>query len=126
EMQEVKSIIKQLDVRRAQILIEAAIVEVSDEKGLDLGFQWAGGNADTGYAGSNFSNAGVSVNEIVKGVLGDSPPELKDGISIGGGEVDSKGNLRWGGFLQALSTESNVNLLSTPSILTLDNQEASI
>lgn len=125
-MQEVKSIVKQLDVRRAQILIEAAIVEVGGEKGLDLGFQWAGGNSQHGYGGTSFSNVGMSVNDVVRSVLGNSPPEIGDGATIGGGELDSRGNLRWGGFLQALSTETDVNLLSTPSILTLDNQEASI
>lgn len=125
-MQEIKSIIRQLDVRRAQILIEAAIVEVGGDKGLDLGFQWAGGNNNTGYGGTNFSNVGLSVNDVIRGVLGGVPPALGDGATIGGGEVDSRGNLRWGGFLQALSTETDVNLLSTPSILTLDNQEASI
>lgn len=125
-MQEVKSIIRQLDVRRAQILIEAAIVEVGGDKGLDLGFQWAGGNSNSGYGGTNFSNVGLSVNDVIRGVLGGTPPALGDGATIGGGEVDRRGNLRWGGFLQALSTETDVNLLSTPSILTLDNQEASI
>lgn len=125
-MQEVKSIVRQLDVRRAQILIEAAIVEVGGDKGLDLGFQWAGGNSRNGYGGTNFSNVGMSVNDVVRGVLGNSAPQIGDGATIGGGEMDSRGNLRWGGFLQALSSESDVNLLSTPSILTLDNQEASI
>src|SRR5699024_11133994 len=125
-MQEVKSIVRQLDVRRAQILIEAAIVEVGGDKGLDLGFQWAGGNSRNGYGGTNFSNVGMSVNDVVRGVLGNSAPQIGDGATIGGGEIDSRGNLRWGGFLQALSSESDVNLLSTPSILTLDNQEASI
>lgn len=125
-MQEVKSIVRQLDVRRAQILIEAAIVEVGGDKGLDLGFQWAGGNNRNGYGGTNFSNVGMSVNDVVRGVLGNSAPQIADGATIGGGETDSRGNLRWGGFLQALSSETDVNLLSTPSILTLDNQEASI
>lgn len=125
-MQEAKSIVRQLDVRRPQILIEAAIVEVGGDKGLDLGFQWAGGNSQNGYGGTNFSNVGLSVNDVVGGVLGNSAPRIGDGATIGGGELDSRGNLRWGGFLQALSSESDVNLLSTPSILTLDNQEASI
>src|SRR5699024_2394579 len=126
EMAEIKSIINQLDLRRAQILIEAAIVEVGGDLGLDLGFQWAAGSANSGYGGTSFSNAGISTGDVIAGVLGNVPPNISDGALIGGGELDRRGNLRWGGFLQALSSTTNVNLLSTPSILTLDNQEASI
>lgn len=126
EMAEIKSIINQLDLRRAQILIEAAIVEVGGDLGLDLGFQWAAGSANSGYGGTSFSNAGISTGDVIASVLGNVPPSISDGALIGGGELDRRGNLRWGGFLQALSSTTNVNLLSTPSILTLDNQEASI
>src|SRR5699024_4757457 len=126
EMTEIKSIINQLDLRRAQILIEAAIVVVGGDKGLDLRFCWTAGRADSAYGGTNFTNVGLSTGDIVSSVLGNVPPQIGSGAVVGGGELDRKGNLRWGGFLQALSSTSNVNLLSTPSILTLDNQEASI
>jgi general secretion pathway protein D len=126
-MNELRSVIAQLDVRRAQILIEAAIVEVGGDDGLNLGFQWAAGDTERGVGGINFSNFGVSLNDIATGVITGQPTTgLGDGISVGGGELDSNGRLRWGGFLQALATNTNVNLLSTPSIVTLDNQEASI
>jgi general secretion pathway protein D len=126
-MNELRGVIAQLDVRRAQILIEAAIVEVGGDNGLNLGFQWAAGNPDTGVGGINFSGSGISLNDVVGSAMAGQPTNtLGDGVTIGGGELDSKGNLRWGGFLQALSTNKGVNLLSTPSITTLDNQEASI
>lgn len=127
-MKELQSVISQLDVRRAQILIEAAIVEVSGGKGLDIGFQYAAGDEEEGVGAINFSNFGISVNQIIAAIRSDEAPQsgLGDGITIGGGQQDENGDFEWGGFVQALASSSNVNLLSTPSILTLDNQEASI
>lgn len=126
-MQELKAIVDQLDVRRAQILIEAAIVEVGGDRGRNLGFQWAAGDPERGVGAINFSNAGLSVNDVVQTVLSGQPSSgLSDGITIGGGQERNDGSFAWGGFLQALASTSDVNLLSTPSVLTLDNQEASI
>jgi len=126
-MSELRGVIAQLDVRRAQILIEAAIVEVGGGNDLNLGFQWAAGDPNKGVGGINFSNFGVSVNDIASSIVAGAPTTgLGDGISVGAGERSSSGDLRWGGFLQALASDTNVNLLSTPSIMTLDNQEASI
>ena len=126
-MNELRNVIAQLDVRRAQILIEAAIVEVGGDNGLNLGFQWAAGDPETGVGGVNFSNFGVSLNDVIGSAIAGQPTTtLGDGVTIGGGELGSDGNLRWGGFLQALASSKAVNLLSTPSITTLDNQEASI
>lgn len=127
-MNELKMVISQLDVRRAQILIEAAIVEVSLDNGSALGFQYATGNENDGLAAINFSNLGVSVNELAAAAAtGEAGGvSLGDGITLGGGERDANGGLKWGVLVQALAGSSNANLLSTPSILTLDNQEASI
>lgn len=126
-MNELRGVIAQLDVRRAQILIEAAIIEVGGENGFNLGVQFAAGDTDTAVGGTNFSNFGVSVNDAIASVLSGAPTaSLSDGVTVGGAALDNDGNFRWGGFLQALSSSSNVNLLSTPSIMTLDNQEASI
>ena len=127
-MKEIMSVISQLDVRRAQILIEAAIVEVSGDTGKALGFQYVGGSDESGVGAINFGNAGLTINSIVQALATDDPSGLAlgDGISMGFGEQDSNGDLKWGALIQALSTSTDVNLLSTPSILTLDNQEASI
>lgn len=127
-MKEIMSVISQLDVRRAQILIEAAIVEVSGDTGKALGFQYVGGSNEDGVGAINFGNAGLSINSIVQALATDDPSGLSlgDGVTMGFGEEDSNGDLKWGALIQALSTSSDVNLLSTPSILTLDNQEASI
>ncbi len=126
-MQQLRSVVGQIDVRRSQILIEAAIVEVGGSTGKDLGVQWASGNPDTGVVGTNFSGAGRSLNEIAAMVASPvTATGLADGITLVGGKRDSNGDLQFAGVLQALASNANVNLLSTPSVLTLDNQEASI
>lgn len=132
KMEELRNIIRQLDVRRAQVLIEAAIIEVSADKARNLGVQWAAGDLDKGVGGTNFSNAGLSVNSILSAVIGSqsgattAPPSLSDGLTAGFGELNKDGTLKWAGIVQALASNTAVNLLSTPSVLTLDNQEASI
>ncbi|MCG8393650.1 MAG: type II secretion system secretin GspD [Pseudomonadales bacterium] len=127
-MKELKAVISQLDVRRAQILIEAAIVEISGDQGDALGFQYVAGSDETGVGAINFGGSGLNINSILQALATDDPSGLSlgDGITAGLGETDANGDLEWGALIQALSTSSDVNLLSTPSILTLDNQEASI
>ncbi|PAV25706.1 type II secretion system protein GspD [Tamilnaduibacter salinus] len=128
-MQEVDAIVSSLDVRRAQVMIEAAIVEVSDEVGRDLGVQLAAGDQSgesVPIFGTNFSNVGRSIADVIGAIATDeliSP--ASGGISIGAGREDSNG-VTWGVLLQALSTSTSANLLSTPSIITLDNQESEI
>ncbi|MDX1633634.1 MAG: type II secretion system secretin GspD [Marinobacter sp.] len=128
-MQEVELIVGQLDVRRAQVLIEAAIVEISDELGEDLGVQVAVGDESgksTPVAGSNFGNVGRSIGDVIGAILSDqiiSP--ATGGLTLGAGQRDEDG-ITWGILLQALSTSTAANLLSTPSIITLDNQESEI
>ncbi|WP_225741650.1 type II secretion system secretin GspD [Halospina sp. K52047b] len=136
-MSEIEFIVDQLDVRRAQVLIEAAIVEISNEAGQDLGVQWAtgdeSGDSTAPVAGTNFENVGVSLNTVLAQILGGSIGSgengsslgLGSGLTIGAGERDSNG-LTWGVLIQALSTSSKANLLSTPSIITLDNEESEI
>lgn len=128
-MQEAEMIISQLDVRRAQVLIEAAIVEISDQLGSDLGVQFAlgdEGGSSTPIVGSNFGNVGRSMGEVISAILSDSviAPAV-GGITIGAGQRNRDG-ITWGVLLQALSTSAAANLLSTPSIITLDNQESEI
>ncbi|MBC7182533.1 MAG: type II secretion system secretin GspD [Marinobacter sp.] len=128
-MQEAEQIVEALDVRRAQVMIEAAIVEISDEMGRDLGVQLgvadeSGGS--TPILGTNFENVGRSLGEVLTAILSDSPiTPAGGGITIGAGERNENG-VSWGILLQALSTSTAANLLSTPSIITLDNQESEI
>lgn len=127
-MKELQSVISQLDVRRAQILIEAAIVEVTGDKASSLGFQYLAGDLQNGVGAVNFGGSGISVQSLLQAVITEDPSNitLGDGITAGFGETDADGDLEWGALVQALASTTNTNLLSTPSILTLDNQEASI
>lgn len=128
-IQEAEQIVAALDVRRAQVMIEAAIVEISDEMGRDLGVQLAAGDESGGSTpvlGTNFGNVGRSLGDVLTAILSDTPiAPAVGGITIGAGERDENG-ITWGVLLQALSTSTAANLLSTPSIITLDNQESEI
>ena len=129
EMMEIRSIINQLDVRRAQVLIEAAIVEISGSVGQELGMQWGFGFNDEGPVGGiNFSNVGRSLNQIAQAVanpVGAAAAGLANGITLGGGKRSGDA-VDFGVILQALASTANTNILSTPSIMTIDNQEAEI
>ena len=124
-MKDVKEIITQLDVRRAQVLIEAAIVEVSENLAQQLGVQIAAGDADNPVGGTNFTNAGISLTDVATAIAGGGVPGLAPGITLGGVKEDN-GDPVFGVLIQALASNADANLLSTPSIMTLDNQEAEI
>lgn len=118
-----EEIVRQLDVPRAQVLVEAAIVEISGDISEAVGVQWAiDARGDSGgLGGSNFSNTGLSVGTVLSAIKNNViPPNLPDGAIVGIGNSD------FGVLITALSANSNFNLLSTPSLLTLDNQKAEI
>ena len=129
QMAEIKSIIRQLDVRRAQVLIEAAIVEISASAGQDLGIQWGFGfNNEGPVGGINFENVGNSISTIAAAVANPgaaAAASLANGITLGGGKR-SGDSIEFGAVLQALASTANTNILSTPSLMTIDNQEAEI
>lgn len=128
-MQEAEQVVAHLDVRRAQVLIEAAIVEISDDLGQDLGVQFAVGDESgetTPVVGTNFGNVGRTLDEVIGALVADTAlAPARGGITIGAGQRDEDG-ITWGILLQALSSSAAANLLSTPSIITLDNQESEI
>src|SRR5690606_1803572 len=118
-----EDVVRQLDVPRAQVLVEAAIVEVSGDIADALGVQWAidARGSTGGLGGVNFANTGLSVGSLLQSLQDESVPDsLPDGAIIGLG-TDS-----FGALITALSSNSKSNLLSTPSLLTLDNQRAEI
>lgn len=129
-MKEVANVIDQLDQRRSQVLIQAAIVEVSGDNAQQLGVQWAAGDPKSGVGLINFSTAGASLASIAAAVASDTPPSsFGDGAAFALGKTGTNSNgdrTFYGALIQALATTTNANLLSTPSIVTLDNQEAKI
>lgn len=114
-MEQIANIIRKLDVRRSQVLVEALIVEVSDDFAKDLGVQWNTGfneNRRGGAAATNFGLISTDINgNIVPGL----------GLSVG---LFHNGNLR--AIIRAAASDVSANILSRPSIITLDNQEARI
>lgn len=119
------SIIRQLDIRRAQVLVEAIIVEVSEADGVSLNSQFA-----TTAGGTSFNDNGVSMGDALSAAYevnndDDDLDALTDVISSISGGLFGFASDDWGVMIQALSNDSTSNILATPSITTLDNQEAS-
>ncbi len=128
-LRSIRAVVRQLDIRRAQVLIEAIIAEVSYSKSSELGIQWAfdgtsGGEKNGPIGLLNFPNFG-------SGILGllESPPAAAaamSGLSIGLGSFNSAGDPQLAMLIRALAGDANTNILSTPSLVTLDNEEAKI
>lgn len=116
-------LVAQLDQRRPQVLIEAAIVEISGDIAEQLGVQLGFGDAavDVGFAATSFSNSGPSLSTILRLLEVPVAPAVSAGLSAGLGDAGNYSLL-----IQALAQSTKANLLSTPSITTLDNQAASI
>lgn len=123
-LQSLRSIIRQLDIRRAQVLVEAAIAEITSRRGSERGVQWfVDGSDGSGVVGlTNFSGVGTSIGSLL--TLDSAQPQVGDGASVVVGDLDSR--VRFGAFIRALAEDQDTNILSTPSLVTLDNQEAEI
>ncbi|KXS55044.1 MAG: general secretion pathway protein D [Marinobacter sp. T13-3] len=129
-MREAEQIVAQLDIRRAQVMIEAAIVEISDETGKSAGVQLAAGDKSNGSVpvlGTNLTsdNGMLGLNSVISALVGNTLPQLASGLTFGAGESRDNG-ASWGILIQALNSSAAANLLSTPSLITLDNQESEI
>ena len=132
-IREIESAIQQLDVRRPQVLIEAAIIEIEGNDADQLGVQWALGDLSSGVGLINFDNVGTSLKNIAAGyLLGEgagAASTISNGSSIllGDYKESADGSRKlYGALIQALKNNTKSNLLSTPSILTMDNEEAYI
>ncbi len=129
-MRSLEAVIRQLDIRRSQVLVDAIIAEISEKKARELGVQWAFngiGSNGAPVGGTNFDNTGgLSAASIIGGIASSAVPGFTPGFIVGGGNVTDGGQLKWGAVLQALAADTNANILSTPSITTLDNEEAEI
>ena len=138
EMAALEAVIARLDIRRAQVLIEAIIVEVTVLEGQELGLQWLFAN-DNGAYGSNITTNEArrnSLSQLGGALVPDDGSEnigtrevaaslaTIPGTTLGWGMVDE--SLTMTVILNALESQGNTNILSTPSLLTLDNEEAFI
>jgi general secretion pathway protein D len=120
-----EEIVRNLDVPRAQVMVEAAIVEISGDITDALGVQWAvdARGSTGGLGGVNFGNTGLSVGTVLRAI---QEKEIPDDLTLPDGAIIGIGTDNFGALVTALSANSKSNLLSTPSLLTLDNQEAEI
>lgn len=147
QMRTIESVINQLDIRRAQVLVEAIIVEVAEGDDVGFGIQWV---AEAG-GGTQFNNLGPTIGEVGAGIwnardqkasqtcsgAGDNQtctknPDKPGDITLLAQALGKVNGMAWGvamgdfgALIQAVSSDTNSNVLATPSITTLDNQEAS-
>ncbi len=128
-MRTLMSVVDRLDIRRAQVIIEAMLVEVSQDATRDLGVNWViDGSGDNFLVGLfNQPIAGVSLSDIARAI--DDPTAsgvtAPGGLTIGGGRQQDSGT-NFAAILRALSADGDTNVVSMPSVITLDNEEAQI
>ena len=128
-----RAVVEMLDVRRAQVFVEVLIVEITADKAAEFGFQWqilSGLNSTNTQAigGTNFGARGSGRNIIDTAInIGGAGPGLNLGIIRGQVVLPGIGAITNLGLLaRAFETDANANILSTPNLLTLDNEEAKV
>ncbi len=131
-MRSLMQIVDKLDIRRAQVLLEVIIVEVIADKTAELGVTWAIRDEDgsnTPIALTNFPDAGPGVVQLAGAAAGDGTTDpgslIGTGITVGVGRISDSG-LSFAAILRALEGAADTNIISTPSIVTTDNEEASL
>jgi len=124
-------VIDQLDIRRPTVIVEAIIVEVIADRVAELGVTWAlldeGGNNP--LSATRFDSLGSGVVDLAGAAAGDGVANpaaaIGQGITVGVGRLRDEG-LSFAAILRALQTDADTNIISTPMIMTVDNEEASI
>lgn len=119
-----RAVIDMLDVRRAQVFVEALIAEVTADKAAEFGIQWQAVGSDgsglQGGGGTNFGGSGTNIIGVGSSIAAGNPV-VGTGLNIG---VVRDSNL--GVLARAMQTDANANILSTPNLMMLDNEEAKI
>jgi len=141
-MRSMTSVIDKLDIRRLQVLVEAVIVEISSDRASDLGITWAVGDRDLdNVVGVTKFPGTTGVTGVAAGILGSAAGTgagtggataaanptalLRNGVSLGVGRLSNSG-LSFVGLIEALESDGNSNIIGTPVLVTLDNEEAEI
>ena len=131
-----RSVIDQLDARRAQVYIETLIVEVSSDQAVEFGVQWAGLTGDstsayrvgtlTGFSSGGNNLINLAASRLATGTsTATAPPTPGNGLNLGIFR-QINGQLTLGAIAHALASAGNTNILSMPNVITLDNDEAKI
>ena len=135
-MRAIMGIVDKLDIRRAQVLVEAVLVEVNADKTSDIGVNWGawsqGANGTqipvVGFiepvGGTSILDVATTVNGVSTGSTTTSTSSLA-GTTLGIGKLTGSG-INYGAMIRAVSGDANTNILATPSAVTMDNQEAKL
>jgi general secretion pathway protein D len=130
---QIRSMIDQLDTRRAQVYIESLIVEVRGDNAADFGVQWQGlsgkrGDSSIVAGGTNFSGTG-NILDLTAAIVADgrnaNPNSVGNGLNIGVLR-EFAGSYGLSAILRVLQEQNNANIMSTPNLITVDNEEAKI
>ncbi len=130
-MRSAMQIVDKLDIRRAQVLVEAIIVEVLADRTAELGVTWAaeGDGSNTPIALTNFPSFGSGIVQLGAALEGDGTADptglIGSGISVGVGRISDSG-VSFAAILRALQGDADTNIIQTPSLVTTDNEEATI
>ncbi len=129
QYRQLRAVIDKLDARRAQVFVESLIVEVSADRAAEFGIQWQGalgqaGDRVLGLLGTNFGTGGKNIIDLALGAANGTVAPAR-GINVG--LANQTNGIYVLGFLGRFLEESGAgNVLSTPNLLTLDNEEAKI
>lgn len=128
-MQSMMAVIDQIDIPRAQVLVEAIFVEVTDEKAAQLGVTWIldGSDDENAIGLTNFGSTTQGVVQLGGAAQGDQPSLslLPEGALVGVGRIRDAGT-SWAALLSALRGDSSTNIIATPHVTVLDNDEAEL
>ena len=123
-----RNVISKLDIKRAQVIVESIIAELSYQRASEFGVQWAADGSSGGRSGPigllNFS-VGTSLLGVNGASLESPPSGSLDGLSLGLGKITDN-VLSVGALVRALAGDASTNILSTPTLVTMDNEEAEI
>lgn len=126
------AVVDQLDIRRAQVLVEALIAEVNADEASQLGVNWAAYDPERVLGSTDFSASGTSLRELVAGAVSDTDQgraaalqALGPGAGFAVGRVRDDG-LSFAALISAVENTTGANILGTPMLVTLDNEEATI
>ena len=132
QMRQLMDVIDRLDIRRLEVQVEAIIVEITGSSNVDLGINWLvdGSSSDILSGGfvSPIGSAGTSIATIIGAAQNSkaiNPSQVPNGLTVGVGRFQKSGT-NFAAILSALGGKANTNIISTPTIVTLDNQEAQI
>jgi general secretion pathway protein D len=128
QYRQLRAVIDKLDGRRAQVLVESLIAEVSTDKAAQFGIQWQAllsntGGQNVGVLGSNFSVGGTNIFSLASAIKGGTVPPTSNGGNFGIAH-QMGGSFVLGALANLLQSTGDGNVLSTPTLLTLDNEEA--